>query len=210
MLHKGQKSRLPGDRGSFGSVSSSRTVFNWKSNGFLEYNRPVWLCKRQLGRALVVVNSLSRNLFLSCVTPIPLRRRASHFQSDRLQVLSSCKIRMSCFHALFVPCMPHICPVAYLLCVEFGRPSFFFPIWSIPSSRSFGFLSLFPQRYIVALSCRGLSRSTLTSRINKLQFPKGIYIFSRYIFRLFSGSLRFGEYDFIIPSLFSTSLCSFP
>lgn len=64
------------------------------------------------------------------------------------------------------------------------------------------FFLFFSQRYIVALSCRGFVRRYYLSRINKLRFSKGIYIFVG-ISSVFSLALSGAKNTiFIIPSFF--------
>lgn len=64
-------------------------------------------------------------------------------------------------HELFVPLictMMYICPVAYLLCVELADSHFLSDMVDTVVKVFLDFFLLFPQRYIVTLSCQGLVR----------------------------------------------------
>ena len=98
--------------------------------------------------------------------------------------------------------MPHICPVTYLLCVELADRHFLSDMVDTVVKVFLDFFLFFPQRYIVALSCRGFVRRHQLPRIHKLRFPKGIYIFVG-ISPVFSLALSGAENTiFIIPSFF--------
>ncbi len=107
-------------------------------------------------------------------------------------------------HELFSPLlctMPHICPVAYLLCVELADRHFLSDMVDTVVKVFLDFFLFFPQRYIVALPAGVLSVG-LTSK-NKQTAVSQRYLYICSISSVFSLALSGSENTiFIIPSFF--------